>query len=74
MFKWINVNEAVPDNEYVVLVVASGKPKENIILIEALQLACFDKNEGWILEEWPEAENIEIHYWAYIPEHPEVKG
>lgn len=73
MFKWIDVNDAVPDKEELVIVVASGKPCKNITLVEALQLAFFDKEEGWILEEWPEAENIEIHYWSYIPEAPEVK-
>lgn len=68
---WVDVDKAVPQREETVLVIVSGKPAKSIVLKEAVKLAIFVKDEGWILEQWPNAESIEVHYWAYIPELPE---
>lgn len=68
---WIPVGERLPD-EYDGLVLAqvSGKPRENITLNNALQLACYisEAGEGWIVEEYPEWENPNVIAWRPLPE------
>lgn len=68
---WISVEERLPD-EYDGLVLAqvSGKPRENITLNNALQLACYisEAGEGWIVEEYPEWENPNVIAWRPLPE------
>lgn len=68
---WISVEESLPD-EYDGLVLAqvSGKPRENITLNNALQLACYisEAGEGWIVEEYPEWENPNVIAWRPLPE------
>ena len=51
--RWIPVEERLPDHDELVLVIASGKPKENITLDEAVELATL-YSDGWCLETWPE--------------------
>lgn len=68
---WIPVEERLPD-EYdgLVLVQVSGKPRKNITLNNALQLACYisEAGEGWIVEEYPEWENPNVIAWRPLPE------
>lgn len=68
--RWINPYEQLPMAEEVVLVIVSGKPKRNITIDNAYELASFSVDEGWILEEWPEWEGPEVKYWAELPEPP----
>ena len=65
---WIPVEEKLPD-EYDGLVLAqvSGKPKENITLDNALELAVHIPREGWILEEYPEWEKPNVIAWQPLP-------
>lgn len=65
---WIPVEERLPD-EYDGLVLAqvSGKPKENITLDNALELAVHIPREGWILEEYPEWEKPNVIAWQPLP-------
>ena len=52
------------------IVIVSGKPKRNITLDNAYELASFSVDEGWILEEWPEWEDPDVKYWIPLPEPP----
>lgn len=74
---WISVEERLPD-EYDGLVLAqvSGKPRENITLNNALQLACYisEAGEGWIVEEYPEWENPNVIAWRPLPEPYRPEG
>ena len=54
-----------------VLVIARGKPKENIQLLDAYELAEYVPGEGWIFEAYPEWENGEVRWWMPLPEEPE---
>lgn len=68
---WIPVEERLPDeSDGLVLIQVNGKPKENITLHNALELACYiaEGNEGWILEEYPEWENPDVIAWRPLPE------
>ena len=69
--RWISVNDAVPEDEELVLVIVNGKPSKHITFKEAIELAYWYEDEGWVLEGYPEAVNIEVLYWARIPERVE---
>ena len=70
--RWIPVEERLPDHDELVLVIASGKPKENITLDEAVELATL-YSDGWCLETWPEWTGANVTHWMPLPEPPEVK-
>ena len=69
--RWIPVAERFPENDYDVLVAASGNPVKNVRLENSLEIASYSKDEGWILECWPEWENPKITCWMPLPELPE---
>ena len=71
---WIKAEEQLPDDGDCVLVLASGNVGDEI-LIGAYMLAEYYKDEGFILTEYPTAEDIVIKWWMPLPEPPEgVKG
>lgn len=70
--RWIPVTERLPDHDELVLVIASGKPKENITLDGAIELATL-YSDGWCLETWPEWTGANVTYWMPLPEPPEMK-
>lgn len=71
MSEWISVKNRLPDNDDFVLVIVSGKAG-NITLDNAIELAQFSMDEGWILEMLPEWEDPNVTYWTPLPEPPEV--
>ena len=69
--RWIPVGERLPgDADGEVLVIASGKPHENITLDGAYMLATYSRPEGWILDEYPEWECANVTHWRPLPEPP----
>lgn len=66
--RWISVEEQLPYPEEMVLVQISGKPVENITLHDALKLAEYNRDEGWILEAYPEWEEAAPVAWMSLPE------
>lgn len=69
--KWIPVTERLPETNDFVLVLVSGH-YENLWLDQAIEFATYNKEEGWILEMWPEWDNPNVTYWMQVPERPEV--
>ena len=69
--KWVRPEMALPAEDTPVLVIASGQPVHETILDHAVLLAKCYPDEGWVLEEYPDYEQAEIHFWAPIPELPE---
>lgn len=69
--RWIPMEERLPDYDDLVLVIASGKPKENITLDEAVELVTL-YSDGWCLETWPEWTGANVTHWMPLPEPPEV--
>ncbi len=66
---WIPVAERLPeDSEHQVLVQISGKPRANVTLEDALMLAEYDPEDGWILEVYPEWEEAAPVAWMPLPE------
>lgn len=69
----IPVEERLPDHDELVLVIASGKPKENITLDGAIELATL-YSDGWCLETWPEWVGAKVTHWMPLPTGPEVEN
>lgn len=67
---WISVDDRLPEDEQDVLVIASGRTREHLILNNAYELATFYDGEGWLLEAYPEWENPHVTYWMPLPERP----
>ena len=66
---WIPVEERLPEDcEEIVLVQVSGKPAKNILFDNAFEFASYEKEEGWILDNYPEWENPDVIAWAALSE------
>lgn len=64
---WIPCSERLPENpDTFVLIQCNGKYK-NITFDEAVQMATYEKQEGWILDGYEEAE-VEVVAWMPLPE------
>lgn len=66
--RWIPVTERLPETEGFVLVIVNGHPRKNIELDNALQLAEYNPEDGWILEMYPEWEDADVVAWILLPE------
>lgn len=66
-FDWQNPEISLPEIDEIVLVVVTGKCR-CVSFLEAFQLAEYAGSEEWILEGYPEAENLTVHAWAHIPD------
>ena len=67
MNRWINVHDRLPEEDELVLAAVTGRDK-NIEWEEAYLLARFYPGEGWMLEDYPEAENFRITWWMKLPD------
>ena len=68
-YRWIPVEERLPeDEEALVLIQVSGKPTNNITLEDALMMASYNVDDGWILEMYPEWEGAHPVAWMPLPE------
>lgn len=66
---WIPVEERLPEDcEEIVLVQVSGKPADNILFDNAFELALYEKEEGWMLDNYPEWKNPDVIAWCSLPE------
>jgi hypothetical protein len=70
--EWIDAEVELPPEDDVILCVVSGKPRTNITLDEAIEIASYSRTDGWIVDAWPEWEGPTVTYWRPIPEPPEV--
>lgn len=75
---WVPTKERTPTDyeDEVFLVIANGKPNPNVTLIDAVELAEYDPEDGWILDAYPEWEKPWIKYWKPIklPYEEELHG
>ena len=71
--EWVSVEERLPEDEKdgeTVLVIVFGKPHENITLHGAIMTAGYFRDEGWVLNEYPEWEGPEVTHWMPLPSAP----
>ncbi|OUP51107.1 hypothetical protein B5F17_13310 [Butyricicoccus pullicaecorum] len=74
--EWIKADERLPDDERdgeTVLAIVSGKPHENITLCQAIMLAGYFGEEGWLVNEYPEWERPVVTHWMPLPGLPKNK-
>ena len=64
---WIPVTERLPENGCGVLVTVNGK-HNNITFIDALEIAEYDSDEGWIIEGYLDWINPDVTAWQPLPE------
>ena len=67
--RWIPCSERMPESNLELLVIVSGKVG-NITLVNSVEIGNFDRDEGWILEMWPEWEEPNVTHWMPLPEPP----
>lgn len=66
---WIPVEERLPEDcKEIVLVQVSGKPADNILFDNAFEFALYEKEEGWMLDNYPEWKNPDVIAWQPLPE------
>lgn len=68
--KWINVEEGLPEESDIVLVIANGKPRENITLHNAFLMASYWGEEGWIADGFEGWDALQVTHWMPLPEAP----
>ena len=68
---WTRAEDKLPEDNEEVLVIASGNVNDKPLLVNAYMPATYYKDEGFILEEFPDAENLIINWWMRLPEPPE---
>ena len=64
---WIPVTERLPEDGYGVLVTVNGKHND-IIFIDALEIAEYDGDFGWIVEGYPQWTDPDVTAWMPLPE------
>ena len=64
---WIPVSERLPENGYGVLVTVNGK-HNNITFVDALEIAEYDGDFGWIVEGYPQWTDPDVTAWQPLPE------
>lgn len=68
--EWIRTENELPSDERMVLCIASGEVG-NLTLKHAVEIGFYAKEDGWVLETWPEAEEITVEWWMELPQLPE---
>ena len=69
--EWVSVGDAMPPEHEPVLCIVSGKPKPNIILDKAYQLGSWNKEDGWIIDEYLGWEDANVIWWGKLPATPD---
>ena len=64
---WIPVTEKLPENGCGVLVTVNGK-HNNIIFVNALEIAEYRNTEGWIIEGYLDWLDPDVTAWMPLPE------
>lgn len=71
--EWISVKDRLPaDGDKTVLAVVNGY-REDIVPMSAIELARYSSDEGWILEAYPELEDMHVTHWIPLPDLPKEK-
>ena len=64
---WIPVSDRLPEEGYGVLATVNGK-HNNTTFIDALEIAEYDGDFGWIVEGYPQWTDPDVTAWMSLPE------
>ena len=67
---WIDPAVELPPNDDVVLAIVSGKPVDNITLVDAYVLATYGSGD-WVVEQYELWETPVVSWWRPLPDPPE---
>ena len=67
--RWISTEDRLPPNEDMVLVIVNGKYK-NIVFENAMEMATYVEEGGWIIKWLPEWEDAQVSHWTPLPYQP----
>lgn len=67
--EWRSVEHEVPANFDAVLAFVPHGKCRNITFRDTILLASYDA-DGWMLEDYPEAEEVTITHWMPLPDDP----
>ena len=71
--EWYRPADKLPEDDVEVLVVCTAKGK-TVSFVDAMELACYDRAEkDWILESYPEIENVKVSWWCELPCVPDAE-
>lgn len=70
---WRDADVELPPDDEQVLIIVSGRPRRNVELVNAYELASFVGGDGWVLESYPEWEKAEVSWWMPLPAAPKEK-
>ena len=68
------MTERLPEDEELVVAIVNGNPRKNIRLIGAYQMATYYRDEGWVVDLYPDWENADVTHWMPLPEPPKDGG
>ena len=68
--QWVSVKDRLPEDGEVVLTLVSGKPRENIELIDAYELATYYERYGWHVDEFSDWYAPQVSHWMPLPKPP----
>lgn len=71
--EWCNAEIELPSDSRTVLALVSGRPTQNIGLIDVYQLAEYTEEDGWYIHEFPRWKNAEVSFWTELPQMPTEK-
>lgn len=67
---WISVKDRLPEPGTGFVLVCANRKFRNITMVNALMLAEYSGEEGWILELFPDFSDVKITHWMPLPEPP----
>lgn len=67
--KWISVDERLPEIDKCVLVIVNGDSGK-MHFIDAIEIASYYPECGWVIELCPEWTGAEVSFWMPLPEVP----
>ena len=65
--RWIPVEERLPEKDDFVLVTVSGI-YNHLTFSDALRLASYTEDDGWLIESYPEWDDPNVIAWMPLPE------
>lgn len=68
--KWISVEERLPVVSDLVLVIANGKPCATVELHNAVLIASYWGDEGWIADGFDGWDKLDVTHWMPLPSAP----